>query len=123
MAVIANYFNEFFLGSSIALITSLQLIYAPGQKAQAAKECYCEYYGLLNDTKQHSADELRAKLNALNKADSAEIGMLSHAARLSALSMLGLTPDKGCTVERELSWWEKKFAYFAGEYPEYPFPK
>ena len=123
MSVVASLFNGLVLGSSIALITSLQLIYSPGQKSQAAKECYREYYRLLNDGGEYTANELRNKLDALTKADTDEIGILSHAARLSALSLLGWAPINTNQVERKLNWLEACAAHFAGEYPEYPFPK
>lgn len=122
MSVIATSVSDIFLGSVVAIITAIQLVYTPGQKSYSAKESYLEYSRLLSDMSDLSDSELKARLQQLTKTETDEIGLLSHSSTLAALHMLGLTPANGFQVERKLTISESIISHFAGEYPEYRFP-
>lgn len=120
-SVIASAWNGVLLGSIIALVTCIQFIYAPGAKYHSAKEAYREYSRLQNHLDEYDDEALRLTLSQLSRADTDEIGLLSHPARLAALASQGISNLQENVKERPLTKAETLIAHFAGEYPEYQF--
>lgn len=118
---IGGLVNGTFSGIFLAVITAIQIIYTPSAKAQAAKDNYCLYCKLYKKMGSMSNEEIANHLADSTKYDTDEIGLLSHPARLSALEMLGMTPDRQYPEERKLRLSEYFAALFAGEIPEYRF--
>lgn len=122
MSVIATTWNEVFLGSIVAIVTTLQLVYSPGSKSQSAKGVYQKYYSMYIHFDEMDNEVIKNKLLNLSENETDEIGFLSHPARLAALAMLGWTPEYGYSEEpRKLTKLEYFAALFAGELPEYRF--
>ena len=120
MSVVATAWSGLALGSIVAIVTSLQLIYTPGQRSQAAKDACRAYLSLYQSLNSMTAEQIRESLLSLNKLDTDEIGCLSHPARLAALTMVGLVPPK-FAPERKMTKLENIASHFAGEKPEYTF--
>ncbi|KES10685.1 hypothetical protein SASC598O02_008470 [Snodgrassella alvi SCGC AB-598-O02] len=122
MSVIATTWNEVFLGSIVAIVTTLQLVYSPGSKSQSAKGVYQKYYSMYIHFDEMDNEVIKNKLLNLSENETDEIGFLSHPARLAALAMLGWTLEYGYSEEpRKLTKLEYFAALFAGELPEYRF--
>lgn len=122
MSVIATTWNEVFLGSIVAIVTTLQLVYSPGTKSQTAKGVCQKYYSMYLHFDDMKIDEIKEKLLVLHENETDEIGFLSYPARLAALAMLSWTPESGYSEEpRKLTKLEYFAALFAGELPEYRF--
>ena len=122
MSVIATTWNEVFLGSIVAIVTTLQLVYSPGSKSQSAKGVYQKYYSMYIHFDEMDNEVIKNKLLNLSENETDEIGFLSHPARLAALAMLGWTPESDYSEElRKLTKLEYLAALFAGELPEYRF--
>ncbi|WP_367414069.1 hypothetical protein [Snodgrassella alvi] len=122
MSVIATTWNEVFLGSIVAIVTTLQLVYSPGSKSQSAKGVYQKYYSMYIHFDEMDNEVIKNKLLNLSENETDEIGFLSHPARLAALAMLGWTPESEYSEEpRKLTKLEYFAALFAGELPEYRF--
>ena len=116
---IGGLVNGTFSGIFLAVITAIQIIYTPSAKTQAAKDNYCLYCKLYKKMGSMSDEEIAKHLADSTKYDTDEIGLLSHPARLSALAMMGMTPDRHYPEERKLTLSEYLAALFAGELPEY----
>ncbi|NUE67274.1 hypothetical protein [Snodgrassella sp. ESL0253] len=122
MSVIATTWNGVILGSIVAVVTTLQLIYSPGTKSQSAKEICQKYYSIYHHFDDMDSESIRNKLLNLSENETDEIGILSYPARLSALAMLNWIPEKKIPQEpRKLTRLEYLAALFAGEIPEYRF--
>jgi len=122
MSVIATTWNEVFLGSIVAIVTTLQLVYSPGTKSQTAKGVCQKYYSMYLHFDDMKIDEIKEKLLVLHENETDEIGVLSFPSRLAALAMLGWTPENDYTEEpRQLTKFEYFAALFAGELPAYRF--
>ena len=122
MSVIATTWNEVFLGSIVAIVTALQLVYSPGGKSQSAKGVYQKYYSIYLRFDDMEIEEIKEKLLVLHENETDEIGVLSFPSRLAALAVLGWTPEYDYTEEpRKLTKLEYLAALFAGELPEYRF--
>ena len=122
MSVIATTWNEVFLGSIVAIVTTLQLVYSPGGKSQSAKGVYQKYYSIYLRFDDMEIEEIKEKLLVLHENETDEIGVLSFPSRLAALAVLGWTPEYDYTEEpRKLTKLEYFAALFAGELPEYRF--
>lgn len=118
---IGGLVNGTFSGIFLAVITAIQIIYTPSAKTQAAKDNHLLYCKLYKKMGSMSDEEIANHLADLAKYDTDEIGFLSHPARLSALAMLGMTPNRHYPEERKLRLSEYLAALFAGELPEYHF--
>lgn len=122
MSVIATTWNEVFLGSIVAIVTALQLVYSPGGKSQSAKGVYQKYNSIYIHFDEKDNEVIKNKLLNLSENETDEIGFLSYPARLAALAMLSWTPESGYSEEpRKLTKLEYFAALFAGELPEYRF--
>ena len=122
MSVIATTWNEVFLGSIVAIVTTLQLVYSPGTKSQSAKMTSQKYYSMYFHFDELNNEEIKRQLLVLHENETDEIGVLSFPSRLAALAMLGWTPEYGYSEEpRKLTKLEYFAALFAGELPAYRF--
>ena len=122
MSVIATTWNGVILGSIVAIVTALQLVYSPGSKSQSAKGVYQKYYSMYIHFDEMDNEVIKNKLLNLSENETDEIGFLSYPARLAALAMLSCTPESGYSEEpRKLTKLEYFAALFAGELPEYRF--
>ncbi|ORF05840.1 hypothetical protein BGI03_09285 [Snodgrassella alvi] len=122
MSVIATTWNGVILGSIVAIVTALQLVYSPGSKSQSAKGVYQKYYSMYIHFDEMDNEVIKNKLLNLSENETDEIGFLSHPARLAALAMLSWTPESEYSEEpRKLTKLEYFAALFAGELPEYRF--
>jgi len=122
MSVIATTWNGAILGSIVAIVTALQLVYSPGSKSQSAKGVYQKYYSMYIHFDEMDNEVIKNKLLNLSENETDEIGFLSHPAHLAALAMLSWTPDsKNSEEPRKLTKLEYFAALFAGELPEYRF--
>lgn len=122
MSVIATTWNGVILGSIVAIVTALQLVYSPGSKSQSAKGVYQKYYSMYIHFDEMDNEVIKHKLLNLSENETDEIGFLSHPARLAALAMLSWTPESEYSEEpRKLTKLEYFAALFAGELPEYRF--
>ena len=122
MSVIATTWNGVILGSIVAVVTALQLVYSPGSKSQSAKGVYQKYYSMYIHFDEMDNEVIKNKLLNLSENETDEIGFLSHPARLAALAMLSWTPESDYSEEpRKLTKLEYLAALFAGELPEYRF--
>lgn len=122
MSVIATTWNGVILGSIVAIVTTLQLVYSPGSKSQSAKGVYQKYYSMYIHFNEMDNEVIKNKLLNLSENETDEIGFLSHPARLAALAMLSWTPESEYSEEpRKLTKLEYFAALFAGELPEYRF--
>lgn len=120
--VIATSWNRVVLGSILAVVTILQLVYSPGAKSQSAKMTSQKYYSMNLHFDDMEIEEIKEKLLVLHVNETDEIGVLSFPSRLAALAMLGWTPEYGYSEEpRKLTKLEYFAALFAGELPAYRF--
>ena len=120
--VIATSWNRVVLGSILAVVTILQLVYSPGAKSQSAKMTSQKYYSMYFHFDELNNEEIKRQLLVLHENETDEIGVLSFPSRLAALAMLGWTPESDYIEEpRKLTKLEYFAALFAGELPAYRF--
>ena len=67
MSVVATAWSGLALGSIVAIVTSLQLIYTPGQRSQAAKDACRAYLSLYQSLNTMTAEQIRESLLSLNQ--------------------------------------------------------
>lgn len=110
-------------GLIITIATFVKLISLSESKSEVAKAKNRDYISLYIALNDKNINAIKRRYRRVQLNDSMEVAGLSHPARLSALTMVGMTPEKGYTEERNLSIKERLILLFIGERIEYNFPK